>query len=155
MIGDILQYRAVLQYVIIFGTTAWAFSRGDAPEKLTGLVLTGTIVVFAIATWLTAPNHQYEGIVAAYFAIDLVVFIALTPLAMRANRIYPIWLLAAQLIALLMHFQRELLPDIEPLAYYVLIHAPSWVQTIAFLAGMIAHRRRIRRFGPYRSWKTS
>ncbi|WP_279349633.1 hypothetical protein [Erythrobacter litoralis] len=155
MIDDLIVYRAALQYALVFGTSAWAFARGDGPEKSVGLVLSGMIIAFQLATWLLPASLTYGEVIPVYLAIDLSVFIAFTPIAMRANRIYPLWLLAAQLIALLMHFQRDLFPSIEPLAYYALTHGPSWVQTFAFLGGMIAHRRRLRRFGSYRSWKTS
>ena len=149
-----LNYRGFLQHGIIFGLTIWAFLRGEVPEKLAGSILSAMVAALYVFAWVDAPMDDHGGVIMSYFVIDLGAFLALVPLAMRANRMYPIWLLAAQLISLAMQFQRELLPSIDPIAYYVLIRGPSWVQVLALAIGLYLHRRRLRRFGPYRSWRT-
>ena len=154
LLGAIVDNRGTIQYALILGLCVWAFAQGDAPERWAGTVLSAAVLAAVVVSAFGQPD-DYRGVILVYLIGDSLVFLALIPLAMRANRIYPIWLLAAQLIAVAMHFQRELVPGIHPLAYFVLVHGPSWVQVAAFAAGMTAHRRRIARFGSYRSWKRS
>lgn len=156
MIGDLfLYYRGFLQLAIVLGLALWAALHGKQPEKVSAAILTGMLLADYPHHWLFPETFEYHDIIIGHFVIDLGTFIALVPLAMRANRIYPIWLLAAQIISLLMHFQRELIPGIAPTAYFVLTHGPSWVQVVALTIGMVSHRRRTARFNSYRSWRKS
>lgn len=151
----LVEYRAYIQYLIIFALTAYAFARGAGPEKQAGAILTSMVVLFLGYRLLTPGSGVYDKIDLGHLVIDLVALVLLGRLAIRANRIYPLWMLAAQLISTLMHLGRELDTHIAPIAYFLLIHAPSYIQVIAFALGLLAHRRRVKRFGTYRSWRAS
>lgn len=148
------EYRAYIQYLIIFSLMAYAFVRGDGPEKEAGSILSGMVAMDVAYHLLFPESGVYDEIDIGHFLIDLTVLILLGRLAVRANRIYPIWMLAAQIISTLMHLDRGISPAIEPIAYAVLTRVPSYLQIMALGAGLIAHRRRLRRFGTYRSWRS-
>ena len=97
----------------------------------------------------------YYQIDYGHAAIDLLMLLLFGYLSIRANRIYPLWMFAAQIISTLMHIDRQLSSSMEPVAYMVLTRLPSYIQIIVLALGLIAHRRRIRRFGTYRSWRNS
>ncbi|MEO5707477.1 MAG: hypothetical protein ABIT10_11620 [Alteraurantiacibacter sp.] len=151
----LVEYRAYIQYLIIFALTAYAFARGAGPEKQVGAILTSMVVLFLGYRLLTPESGAYDKIDPGLLVIDLVVLVLLALVAIRANRIYPLWLLAAQLIATLMHLGRELDSHVPPIAYFLLIHGPSYIQVLAYALGLAAHRRRVRRFGTYPSWRAS
>lgn len=150
-----VEYRHVLQGAIFLCLAGYALLRGDAPEKLIGLIFASAIAVEAL-------HHTYWGYRASddvnviHAGLDLLMFVSLALIAMNANRIYPLWILAAQLIALLSHLQRGLFPEIHPLAYWAMIRLPSYLQMLAYAAGLLACRRRLAhniKFPPWR--KTS
>lgn len=151
----LVEYRAYIQYLIIFALTAYAWARGAGPEKQAGAILSSMVVLFLAYHLLIPEGGMYDKIDLGHLLIDLVVLVLLTRLAIRANRIYPLWMLAAQLISTLMHLGRGLDTQIAPIAYFLLTHAPSYIQVGAFALGLAAHRRRMKRFGTYRSWRAS
>lgn len=151
----LVEYRAYIQYLIIFALTAYAFARGAGPEKQAGAILSAMVVVFLAYHQFAGQSGMYDKIDLGLMAIDLAVLVLLMRLAIRANRIYPLWMLAAQLIATLMHLGRELDSHVPPIAYFLLVHAPSYIQVLAFAAGLVAHRRRTKIYGTYRSWRES
>ncbi|WP_158586754.1 hypothetical protein [Aurantiacibacter zhengii] len=149
------EYRAYVQYLIIFSLTAYAFARGDGPEKEAGAILSGMVAMDVVYHLLFPDAGVYQEIDPGHFLIDLCVLILLGRLAVRANRVYPIWMLAAQIISMSMHLNRELSSAIEPIAYLVLTRIPSYLQLLAFGAGLWAHHKRIMKYGTYRSWRTT
>jgi hypothetical protein len=90
-----------------------------------------------------------------FFAIEIVVAAGMIAVALRANRIYPLWMAGFQIIAVFAHFARGLSDAVSPLAYIVLTVGPSYFQIIILGFGIWFHHRRVKRHGSYRSWRTS
>ena len=154
MADYLIYYRALFQYAIIFGLAVYAWFRGDAPERLATLVLPGMIALDIVNQLTLARNTAFETVEIGDLAIDGLALIAFAALAIMANRIYPLWLLGAQLIAVMMHFVRDISAGMEGGVYFILTRAPSYIQMVALLAGVYCHRRRIARYGSYRPWRT-
>ena len=150
-----VEQRATIQYALLFGLAIFAWLKGDGPEKWTANVLVGMVVLYHALHLAFPHDDTFDGIIYQHFVLDLLVLVALVPIAMRANRIYPICILAAQLLAVVTHFNRGAVPDGMEFAYWLLTRAPSYIQIVAFAIGLAFHRRRIRRHGSYRSWRTS
>ena len=150
----LIYYRALLQYAIIFGLAGYAWFRGDMPERLATLVLPGMIALDIVNQLTLARNAAFETVEFGDLVIDGLALIAFAALAIKANRIYPLWLLGAQLIAVMMHFLRDISVGMEGGVYFILTRAPSYIQIVALMAGLYCHRRRIARYGSYRSWRT-
>ena len=60
-----------------------------------------------------------------------------------------------ELISLASHAVRELSANMLPLVYSIMYIAPSYFLIIVLAIGIAAHARRVRRYGPYRSWRSS
>jgi hypothetical protein len=147
--------RAIIQYgvIVLLAVACWVWGR--APERIAGSVFVsmplGDVALHALlgpATTLTHTDLPHA-FMQAFYAVPYL------GLALFANRRYPLWLVAFQLIAVLTHLVRNLLPPAGGVAYYIMTVGPSYGMIVALAAGLMAHRMRSGRFGPYRSWRTS
>lgn len=150
-----IEHRAHIQHAILFSLCVFAWLKGDGPEKWSANILSGMVVLDYALHWTFQHSDHFDRIVLSHLLLDLLVLVALIPVAVRANRIYPLCILAAQLLAVVMHLNRGLAPEGMEFAYWLLTRVPSYIQIIALATGLYLHRRRARRYGPYRSWKTS
>ena len=151
----ILLKRGDLQYSLMIILLVIAFARGAWPERASTCILIGMVIIDQLQHFFVPAGHIYDSVNYGHLIIDTGALVAFGYLAVRANRIYPLWLLAAQLIACLTHLNREISDAVHPAIYLILNRAPSYVQIIAITLGLWAHRRRFRLHGPYRSWSTS
>ena len=147
--------RGSVQHIAILLLAGIAFWRGAGPEKATGTILVGMLLILWVDRALFPQDGAYEEIDLSALTQDIFAMIAFGALALYANRIYPLWIAAAQVIATLMHFNREISSMIDPLAYAIVNRLPSYLQILAFMLVLAAHQRRVRRFGTYRSWRIS
>jgi hypothetical protein len=155
MVDLLISYRAALQYAIIAGLAFYAIARGDPPERIAALALPLMIALIYFYELALPQDGQYEAVDPFLMMIDLVGLIIFAALALKANRMYPLWLLAAQLVSVMMHFARDINADMPGMVYFILTTAPSYVQITALGIGLYCHRRRIARYGKYRPWRTS
>lgn len=139
----LVEGRHVLLYSGFLGLTGYAFFRGEAPERLIGIIFV-TAVAFVISYHRFYPEQPSETVELPLAFLDAAMFVALSIVAMRANRIYPLCIVAAQLITVAMHFQRVTLIGLPPIAYWVMIRLPSYIQLATFAIGIAAHRYRLR-----------
>lgn len=151
----VLDYRAQLQHAVILALTLYAFRFSEKPEKLVGAILTSVFLADYAYHFFFPLGSIYHDVNIGHLVIDAMAFVALLPVAMRANRIYPLWVLAAQLIMLLMHFNREISDLIDPMAYWIITRMPSYIQVLALAIGIVAQRRRARAGQQYPSWRSS
>ena len=155
MVEDIFRHRVLLQHCLIVGMAIYAWLRGDAPEKVATAVLPCMVLLLYLYEATFAQSARYDRVNLGYFAIDGLGLVVFGYLALKANRMYPLWLLGAQLISVMMHLVRDLSEAMHPVVYFILTTAPSWVQIMALAIGLYCHRKRIARYGSYRSWRTS
>ncbi len=149
--GDI---RYWLQIAVFVALALAALRWGAGPER----ALTGLLVGMSISD---AANHalfevgaRFMTVDTGHVIIDLAALAVSLAVAISANRMYPLWFAAFQLIAVFAHIARELAHDTAALAYQILFIGPSYCQIIILALGIWLHRRRVRQYGPYRSWRT-
>lgn len=139
--------------VVLLGLVAvW---RGGAPERLivcTFLAMIGTDRLYHA---VNPEGWHWLQVDLGHFAIDAGAAMSILVIALKANRFYPLWLSALQFVALVSHVVRAINPTISMGAYLLLIVAPSFLQVLIFGGGLIAHLRRQRIYGPYKSWRHS
>jgi hypothetical protein len=151
----IVLYKADAQFVAMLAVLAAAFVWGAGPERASASAFAYMLLVYI-------PLHYILGLVRHYSTIDIgALFIDITTaalfvaIALRANRMYPLWLAALQLISLASHLIRGIDRLMLPLAYSVMNIAPSYLELIIIAGGIVCHARREKRYGPYRSWRNS
>lgn len=139
--------------IALLALAAWRV--GGGPER----ALAATLLAMAGSDQLY--HLAFEGLrfvpaaPTIHLAIDLAALSATLVVALLANRIYPLWFAAFQLIAVFAHVANDVAPGVASLAYRILYVGPSYFQIILLAGGIWLHRRRTRRHGPYRSWRTS
>jgi hypothetical protein len=129
--------------------------RGSLPERLAAWLL--------LAGFLAALIHMRStGIDPAdilnpvQFTIDSLTWLLLVGLALRANRVWPLFLCALQTVIVLAHvlallglrWDLGLTPVHRGMAVFAQVY-----QLPVLLAGLLAHVLREWRIGPYRDWR--
>lgn len=150
-----VEYRSFVQSGVFVALAAYALLRGDMPEKLAASVFVGAVLLDNVYHAAFPDGSTYDSINIGHLVLDCFMLVALAYLGLRANRIYPLWLLAAQLISTAMHLHRAFVPEIHPFAYWALTRVPSYLQMFVLLAGIAAHHRRTRRGMVVRPWRVS
>lgn len=149
--GDI-RYWGQIAAIACIVLAAWRWGAG--PER----ILAGILAWFHVADAVNHAVAPFAGgftIDAGHFVIDAVAAVVAVGVALTANRIYPLWFAAFQLLALLAQVARDLASGVAKLAYEVLYIGPSYFQILLLAGGIWLHHRRVRRFGRYRSWRNS
>ena len=141
--------RILLLIVVLF-----ALRKGEEPERLVALILTAAFL-------LDLGNHAAFGD-PAWFAvnpghvvIDTWAFVALMWVALRANRGWPLWASAAQVIVIMAHIAKLWDPAMVRKAYWAMTQMPLILQLVVLALGTLAHVARSRRIGWYHSWRLS
>jgi len=129
------------------------FYKGAEPEFgiATGLLAMIILDIIYHAVFGVALNLAEADI--GHVIIDTLVAIAFVAIAITANRIYPLWIAALQLVALSAHLVREVANQISPIAYAILYILPSYFQIVALSLGLYLHIRRRKKLGNYRAWR--
>lgn len=134
---------------------AAALRWGAAPERI--CVATLFTVTYGDPLYHVLAGHGaiYGTVDIGHLVIDVGVAAIFVAVALRANRVYPLWLAAFQLVSVLSHFAREVTDSFPKLAYGLMSYGPFYIILLIMAGGLIFHARRSRHLGPYRSWRGS
>lgn len=156
---DLWYYRGTITAIATIVLAFACFWRGGGPEKWIAAILVAMQAVDRIYH-LIATGGRSIWIVSDYTAIDLghlvidgASLLGFAIVALRANRIYPLWIGGLQLIMVLSHFGRELAVSIHPFAYALASQSPFYLQATFLYIGLMLHLYRKKQRGPYRSWR--
>jgi hypothetical protein len=147
-------YRFDMQYIasILLGLAMWRW--GGGPERGMAIMFTGVMVgpsvVFRL---LTNSSMLFGNMSAVYVAVDVIALVGFVLIGLNANRNYPLWVAAFQIVAVGSHLVNGAVDVVSPIAYVMMVVGPSYCQLGVLLAGFLRHRRRVRRFGAYRDWR--
>lgn len=154
MLTFIVDYRGEIQealVLLLFGLALW---RGAGPERVSTGVFVGMLIVDRLYHAFVTPSTSFSRVDVVHFAIDAIATLVLLLVALKANRLYPIWLTALQLAATLSHLFRAANPSLQGGAYSIFIIAPSYLQIPSLAIALLLHMRRERKYGPYPSWQS-
>ncbi len=133
---------------------AAALRWGAAPERICVAALV-TVTLVDPVYHLLVRYPVFGTVDVGHLVMDLGVALAFIAVALRSNRVYPLWLAAFQLVSVLSHFAREVTDFFPMLAYGLMSYGPYYIILLIMVAGIAAHARRSRFVGRYRSWRTS
>lgn len=146
-------YRFVVQMALFVIVAVWATRKGGGPERACAWIFVGMFVADRLYHALVTPAFELESVDYWHFTLDIAVLAMIVPIALRANRLYPMVLAAFQLIAVNAHIARDAFVQITSFAYSVMYVMPSYAQLLVLACGVWAHVRRTERCGPYRDWR--
>lgn len=134
---------------------AAALRWGAAPERICVATLFTVTYGDPLYHALAGRGAIYGTVDVGHLVIDVGVAAIFVAVALRANRVYPLWLAAFQLVSVLSHFAREVTDSFPKLAYGLMSYGPFYIILMIMAGGLIFHARRSRHLGPYRSWRRS
>ena len=150
MLPVLSQYSVAIFFALSLFTIGWAGWRGGAPEKATAAAMGYLVIVQASAYAIKQP--RYLEVDEISLLVDLCMVVCLFCIALFANRMWPLYAAAMQLLALFFHTSRAIAPDVVGYAYSLLKSGPTGMVTLILLFGTIFHQRRQKRYGDYRQW---
>ena len=134
------------------GIPLYALIRGGAPERIGGAIfLVG--LFFYLAVVVVSPPMDFRGVEPKIFVVDLLGFLAMLLLALRSNRLWPIWLVAFMGLGMLAHVA-AMVGDVPPWVYLIAYSIWAYPMLVVLLVGVRAHRIRLARAGSDPPWAT-
>jgi hypothetical protein len=143
----------IASLLLYAGAGLYAQWRGGPPERVAGRIVIVWILVDVGYHMLFGPSG-FVYVDPAHLVIDGAELVAITWLALQANRVWPVWAAAAQLITFASHLF-VLVQTGWSQAYWAMTQLPPFIQLTALVCGAVFHNRRVRRIGHYRSWRLS
>jgi hypothetical protein len=140
-------------WALLIATSLYAFVAGGAPERLgaAGYLVSCTASFILLSL---APVTRFQSMEVGVFVVDVVTFIAFTILALRAHRLWTMWVSSLLGLGVLGHLARWLGPDVIPWAYAVILSVWSYPILAIIVFGTWNHRRRLALLGHDPSWST-
>ena len=143
----------ILALAMVFAAALVAVARGGPPERLAAAIIVCWIMADAAYHLVFGPSG-FARVDPVHLFLDGGELVAIVWLALRANRMWPLWAAAAQLICVSGHLALFIEPGMQR-AYWAMTQLPQYIQLTALMLGAVAHARRFERIGPYRSWRFS
>lgn len=128
----------------------YAAVRGGQPERRAVLIFIVGIAMSILAASLS--DYKYARLEIGIFIADLMILSAFVMLALRAERYWTLWICAMQVIQVLSHIPKMIIPELLPQAYYVIIAFWVYPMLLVLAIGTRRHQLRLRQFGADRSW---
>ena len=145
--------KGEMQFAIFGILFLYCRIRGAAPERLLSGLLFGMFALDRVHHLILGGSIIWRHANMGHVAIDMLVMACTFVIALHANRVYPLWIAAAQIIAMLGHGYRMALEEINGFAYDMMAVTPSYIQLAAMILGIRFHISRRRRLGSYPSWR--
>jgi len=121
---------------------AFAMLRGGGPERVTAGMYILALAGSAYVGFLKVPG-DFRVVPTGLFLVDVALLVALSLIAIRASRWWIIPAAGCQLVAVMVHMGKLLVPDMIPNSYEFLTDIWSWPMVILLGLGTAAHRRRL------------
>lgn len=148
-----MAFEVLLALMVLAAVAFLAMARGGPPERLAAVIIVCWIMADLAYHFAFGPSG-FRHVDPVHLFLDGGELVAIVWLALRANRMWPLWAAAAQLICVSGHLALFVAPGMTQ-AYWAMTQLPQYVQLTALLLGALAHTRRYARIGPYRSWRYS
>lgn len=138
-------------HAFMLGGSAFVIWKGLAPERY-GVGTIVTMAIFQIVMEIVTPS-RFINVDAASLGADLIGFLGFGVLALHARRVWPLWAVALQIIALCAHFSRWASISMSPGAYSIMRTAPTALIVALMLGATIVCLRRRRQGSIDAAWQ--
>jgi hypothetical protein len=149
-----LSSEVILTLAFFATASLYALWRGGPPERFAAKIIIVWMMVDLSYHLIFGPSGFVE-VDPAHLLIDGLEMAALIFLALRANRVWPVWAAAAQVMTFSAHIVALIDEGGMRRAYWAMMQLPLYIQLLALVCGVAFHARRFRQIGHYRSWRMS
>ncbi|HYI63350.1 MAG TPA: hypothetical protein VEW71_00540 [Allosphingosinicella sp.] len=140
----------VVYNVLLASCWVYALRRGGAPERIGATSL--AIFSFLTAATVSGSTTSYRSVETGILIVDLLCLAAFLALALRADRFWPLWVAALQIIGTAGHAVKFVDPDIIRRAYAFILVIWAYPMILLMIVGTWRHQQRLARFGADESW---
>lgn len=142
--------KITIFYVVLIAALGYVLRRGGAPER----IVAALFVVAAVATSIVPFDYKstFHILNWGVLAVDLTLFACLLLVALRANRFWPIWLAAFQLVELGIHGVRAYDANLWAIVYGRAIGLIAYPMMLLLVIGTNRHRQRVMMSGAESAW---
>lgn len=131
----------------------YAVWKGGAPERLAAAIFAVGLLATVL---LRAPySTRFGTIDIGMFLADFAMLVCLVCIALHAERFWPIWISAFQMIQVLSHLPELLIPRLLPEAYLIIVSVWAYPMLFLLIVGTLRHQRRLKQYGTDKSWSAS
>lgn len=145
------EFNLVSMALLVLAVLRW----GAGPERVCVAMIVFMNLGDRLYHAVIDRGTLYASVDLGHLFIDVVAAALFIGVALRANRVYPLWLSAFQLVSVISHFAREMDTKLVTFAYGLMTYAPYYFILLILTGGLWMHARRVRHYGPYPSWRTS
>lgn len=132
---------------------AYALARGGPPERASALLQLGAFVSDE-AVHRLVDGRAYTALAAGSALVDLLLLVALTVLASKCTRHWPLWVAGFQLAAIVAHLAKLVDPTMQAVGYAVQLQIWAYPMLLATAAGTWRYRARRSAGQIEPDWKT-
>jgi hypothetical protein len=137
---------------LLFACWAYALLHGGKPERIGASILgMGSIATFLV---VSAPAARFGSVESGILFVDVAALAGFLALALRAERLWPLWLTALHAIGTAAHAVKLVAPGVIPWAYAFALAFWSYPMLLLLVLGTWQHRKRLVRHGADKSWST-
>ena len=126
--------------VVLLVTCIYAGARGGAPERIAAGLFIGASAVTYVLPF--DPDINFHHVEWANLAIDVVMLLSLGGLALAADRFWPMWLAALQLLMVAVHGVRAYEPRLLALTYSLVAAKLAYGALVILAVAVLRHRAR-------------
>jgi hypothetical protein len=137
---------------ILFSCWLYAMLRGGSPERIGASIIGIGSVLSLIA--VSSPAGRFASVEIGVFLVDVAALVGFLVLALRAERLWPLWVTAFQMIGTAGHAVKLASPEVIPVAYAFILAFWTYPMLLIIVVGTWQHRKRLERRGVDRSWSS-
>lgn len=142
--------NTMVYLALLIACCGYSFMRGGAPERVgAAIIAIGSVLTYVA---MSNPATNYRSVEADAFVVDLACLVAFLILALRAERFWPLWITALQIIGIAGHAVKLADPGTIRQAYAFALAFWSYPMLLLIVLGTWRHQQRLARFGFDRSW---
>lgn len=142
--------RMIIFNALLLGSCFYALLRGGAPERIVG----GLLLAAYAATLLSysALATRFDHVEMAVLAVDAILLCALVTVALRADRLWPLFVAGLHIATVGAHLIKFFDLNMIRVTYAVMIAAWSYPMLALLAIGTWRHRRRLKIHGHDHPW---
>jgi hypothetical protein len=146
-----------MRFWLTFAALLWllslAYRHGGQPEKLAAIAYVTAFMIVPIIRLISGPG-TFESFDLVLFVVEMLILIIVFCIALKANRLWPLFSAALQLFVVSAHVAK--LIELKGMigVYWGMTTIPTYLQFVLLYISVRMHSIRLRQRGLYPDWDT-